>query len=345
MPSAAHRSGSIGSLPGPWLDPADRREPAAAAPQVVERQAQGDRVQPGADVRAVEPVPRAVGLEVCLLRDVLGVALVAEDEDEPPDEVRVVRPDGRLERVRVALRGGGAIARAAAVDVGRRSWHRVPEAVADAGRAVALVGDHDHGPVGLDRARDRRSRAPAVSPGGPSIELPLPPSGASIVPVSTCQSTSVKPCAARKACGLAAGSCTPCARRPAAGPGSGCPGRPRPGWRRRPRRPRRWRRAPGRRIGAAASETANRPRRRRPGRAGRLRRSRARALRAPRAGSRGRGRRSFIGSPSVGRRVRRLPFDLYNTAAGADPCTERRSGANRSAPTCTIGAEGPDGDQ
>ncbi len=98
-----------GVVPRLRFDPADRREPATPAAQVVEGEAQGDRVEPGPDVRPVEALPRAVRLEVGLLGDVLGVALVAEDEDEPPDEVRVVGPDGRLEHVRIALRGGGAV--------------------------------------------------------------------------------------------------------------------------------------------------------------------------------------------------------------------------------------------
>jgi hypothetical protein len=97
----------------PWLrlDPPDGRKPAAPAAKLVESEPQRDRVQPRPDIRTVEPIPRAVGFEVRILRDVLGVALAAEHEDEATDEVRIVRPDGSLEGVPVALRSRGMIRR------------------------------------------------------------------------------------------------------------------------------------------------------------------------------------------------------------------------------------------
>ena len=114
--------------PRSWLDPGDRREPATSAPEMVERQAQRDRIQPGPDVRAVEPVPGSKCLEVGVLCDVLGVALVPEDEDESPEEVRVVRPNGRLE-VAHAVRRGGAVPAGTGGRLGGQGGTRSPGAV------------------------------------------------------------------------------------------------------------------------------------------------------------------------------------------------------------------------
>ena len=95
--------------PWTWLDPADRREPATPATAMVEGEAQADRVEPGPDVGAVEPVPRPEGRQVRVLGDVLGIVRVAEDQHQASDERRVVRPDRRLERLRLPVRRGGAI--------------------------------------------------------------------------------------------------------------------------------------------------------------------------------------------------------------------------------------------
>ena len=98
------RRGAADRKGRPW-----RREPASAAPQLIEREAKRDRVEPRPDVDAVEPVPRSIGLEVRVLGDVLGVVRIADDEDEASDEVRVVRADGLLEGVLGILGGGSAI--------------------------------------------------------------------------------------------------------------------------------------------------------------------------------------------------------------------------------------------
>ena len=159
----------------------------------------------------------------------------------------------------------------------------------------------------MRRRRRRRGR----------VELePLPPSGARTVPVSTCQSTSVKPWAARNA--AASGG----VMHSIVAPASGWPGFWMPGWpsaragRRRRRRPPRSRRPPARRRAPSRSGPRTGLVDGASGQGGRLAGRRARVPRARRAGSRGRGRRRGpSGSPSVVGGVRSPPFDLYNTAA------------------------------
>ena len=108
-PERGRQVGVGGVGPRPRLDPADRCQPAPSAAELVERQPQRDRVQPGPDVDAIEPVPRAIGLEIGVLGDVLRVMRIAEDQDQTTHQVRVVRAYGRLEGVLRVPGDGGTI--------------------------------------------------------------------------------------------------------------------------------------------------------------------------------------------------------------------------------------------
>ena len=68
---------------------------------MIERTAQRDRIEPRSDIGPVEARPRPVRREVGVLRDVLSILVIAQDQDEPADECRVVGSDGELESVRV----------------------------------------------------------------------------------------------------------------------------------------------------------------------------------------------------------------------------------------------------
>ena len=69
-------------------------------------------------------------------------------------ERRVVRPDGRLERLRIALRGGGAIDPRRRRHVGRRHGIGAPKQSPTPVAPVALVGHHDHRAVVEQGPRD-----------------------------------------------------------------------------------------------------------------------------------------------------------------------------------------------
>ena len=177
--------------PRPLLDPPDRREPAAPAAQLVERQAERDRVQPGTDVDPIEPGPRPIRLEIGVLGDVLGVVRIAQHEHESANEVRVVRPDGGLERIVVVPRRGGAVDLRRRPNIGRGHGIGCPKQSPTPVASRALVDDHDHLPAGQQRSGDDEPVRPGASRRGRSSSSPCRRPPRWRIPVSTCQSTCV----------------------------------------------------------------------------------------------------------------------------------------------------------
>ena len=190
MSSVARAAAQVGVrrvAPRPMLDPPDRREPAAPAAQLVERQAERDRVQPGTDVDAIEPGPRPIRLEIGVLGDVLGVVRIAQHEHQSANEVRVVRPDRGLERIVVVPRRGGAVDLRRRPNIGRGHGigcpKQSPTPVASRRWSTTMItfppGNRDPGMTnpcggGVETwTVELVPLPPSADGGGPGLDLPI----------------------------------------------------------------------------------------------------------------------------------------------------------------------------